>query len=303
MNKIYGLFKFIVNFLIQIYNLFVRNFINLNIVVLNMIDLTTIQYLLVILSGAIVGLILGLIGGGGSVLAIPLLLYLVGIENLSYYPKEYLVRIVVGSSALSVGIISLLNGYQHKRLGNLRLKEGLEFAIMGVFGTFIGSFINNLTNPSLFLLFFGIFMIIISILMIKNSNNNEKITSNIIMSGKSPIKIFLLATAVGFASGFFGIGGGFLIVPALIYTGLCIKKAIGTSLLVVGAFGIFTSIAYSINGYVDPILSLLFIAGGIIGGRIGIKYSILLPKTTLRRIFSIALVIIGAYIIIRAISP
>ncbi|MEM1627398.1 MAG: sulfite exporter TauE/SafE family protein [Sulfolobaceae archaeon] len=268
-----------------------------------MIDLTTIQYLLVILSGAIVGLILGLIGGGGSVLAIPLLLYLVGIENLSYYPKEYLVRIVVGSSALSVGIISLLNGYQHKRLGNLRLKEGLEFAIMGVFGTFIGSFINNLTNPSLFLLFFGIFMIIISILMIKNSNNNEKITSNIIMSGKSPIKIFLLATAVGFASGFFGIGGGFLIVPALIYTGLCIKKAIGTSLLVVGAFGIFTSIAYSINGYVDPILSLLFIAGGIIGGRIGIKYSILLPKTTLRRIFSIALVIIGAYIIIRAISP
>lgn len=259
-----------------------------------MLELTIIQYILVLISGMIVGSILGLIGGGGSVLAIPLLLYLVGIGNLGY-PYENLVRLVVGSSALSVGVISLINSYQYKKLGNLKVKEGLIFAGIGIVGNLLGVYTSNLISSREFLTAFGVFMIITALFMIVR--NNKSFTSE---GTQNLGRTVVLATSVGFASGFFGIGGGFLIVPALVYSGLCIRKAIGTSLLVIGVFGISTSIGYAINNYVDPLTSLLFIVGGVIGGKIVIKFSSNLSKNLLRNIFAVTLIIVAAYVILKS---
>jgi len=259
-----------------------------------MLELTIIQYILVLISGMIVGSILGLIGGGGSVLAIPLLLYLVGIGNLGY-PYENLVRLVVGSSALSVGVISLINSYQHKKLGNLKVKEGLIFAGIGIAGNLLGVYTSNLISSREFLTAFGVFMIITAVFMIVR--NNKSFTSE---GTQNLGRTVVLATSVGFASGFFGIGGGFLIVPALVYSGLCIRKAIGTSLLVIGVFGISTAIGYAINNYVDPLTSLLFIVGGVIGGKIVIKFSSNLSKNLLRNIFAVTLIIVAVYVILKS---
>jgi len=259
-----------------------------------MLELTIIQYILVLISGMIVGSILGLIGGGGSVLAIPLLLYLVGIGNLGY-PYENLVRLVVGSSALSVGVISLINSYQYKKLGNLKVKEGLIFAGIGIVGNLLGVYTSNLISSREFLTAFGVFMIITALFMIVR--NNKSFTSE---GTQNLGRTVVLATSVGFASGFFGIGGGFLIVPALVYSGLCIRKAIGTSLLVIGVFGISTSIGYAINNYVDPLTSLLFIVGGVIGGKIVIKFSSNLSKNLLRNIFAVTLIIVAVYVILKS---
>jgi len=124
-----------------------------------------------ILSGIIVGFSLSLVGGGGSVLAVPLLLYVVGVKD---------VHVAIGTSALAIGVIAIIHLFSHRKNGNLEIKKGIAFAFPGIVGTLIGSQLGLWTSAEYLLILFAVFMTIIGVLMIK-----KKITSVETTSGNS----------------------------------------------------------------------------------------------------------------------
>ena len=301
--------------------------------------------LLSLISGAAVGFSLGLIGGGGSILAVPLLLYVVGITDA---------HIAIGTSALAVGVNALTNMMHHYRKGYVKIKEGLRFAVPGVAGTIVGSQLGLLTPSNGLLILFGIFMIIISLRMLRQSTKVKGIkikNSSTVVIAKDNVSIMennrnydndtdknnkfnkysiseaknsnvladdsdlynkrastnnllrFLATGflVGLAAGYFGIGGGFIIVPSLMHLGLSIIDAIGTSLIPVSMFGFTTAIRYSLNNQIEWIIALLFIVGGICGGMLGTRFAVKLPKKTLSVVFAVLLIIVAVYIISKSV--
>lgn len=258
---------------------------------------TLLQLFLSIISGLVVGFTLGLIGGGGSIMAIPLLLYFVGINNVHY---------AIGTTALAVGVNAYINSISHMRHSNVDLKIGAFFSIVGVAGVLIGTTIGLITNSDSLLVLFSILMMAIGVFMYigKRARKSEesKQKTPVVRSGKRYGKLGIFSILTGFSSGFFGIGGGFLIVPALVYSsGMEIDRAVGTSLLVVGTFGILTALRYGISGNLLYSVSLFYIIGGVIGGVVGAKISVGMPRETLRKVFSIIIIIVGIYVLLRTV--
>jgi uncharacterized membrane protein YfcA len=251
-----------------------------------MLDITSLQIILSVISGLIVGFSLGLIGGGGSILAIPLLIYFVGFNHP---------HIVIGTTALAVSINAFLNLVPHARKKHVNFKKGVLFSIPGVIGVLIGAELGLLTPGNKLLFIFAILMIVIAVYMLKRKCVNVAVDPT---HKESYGKLLSIGLLVGFASGFFGIGGGFLIVPGLIYAGaLNIIQAVGTSLVSVGVFGLVTAIRYSLNGDVNLIISALYIVGGIFGGWIGTYYASKVSKRLLTKIFAIIIILVAIYML------
>lgn len=289
--------------------------------------------LLSLVSGTVVGFTLGLIGGGGSILGVPLLIYVVGLADA---------HVAIGTSALAVGVNALNNMIHHHKRGHVKIKEGLMFAIPGIIGSIFGTQLGLLTPSNKLLVLFGIFMIIISVTMLrkeqkqslvhksKNYSMMKRIITtdgdhnddysqikeksiissfttaagsygNIAVSTTNKIKQLSIGFLVGLAAGYFGIGGGFIIVPSLMHLGLNIIDAIGTSLIPVSMFGFSTAIRYSINNQIEWIIALLFIIGGIGGGILGTKFVEKAPKKMLSSVFAFLLIIVAIYIILRSV--
>ncbi len=252
-----------------------------------MYPLTDLQAILSIISGLLVGFTLGMIGGGGSILAIPLLIYFVGFDHP---------HMAIGTTALAVGVNAYLNLIPHTLKKNVNYKTGAIFTIPGIVGVLLGSELGLLTPGKDLLFFFGFLMIAIAAYMLKrkcvDASNVQRIIS------RSYPKLLSTGFAVGFASGYFGIGGGFLIVPGLLFGGgLNIIQAVGTSLMSVGTFGVLTAIRYSFSGELDLIISGLFIAGGIFGGWMGARIASKVPKRRLTQIFAVIVIMVALYII------
>ena len=252
-----------------------------------MYPITDLQIILSIISGILVGFSLGLIGGGGSILAIPLLIYFVGYDHP---------HLVIGTTALAVGINAYLNLIPHTLKKNVNYRTGVIFTVPGIIGVLIGSELGLLTPGTFLLFFFGFLMIAIALYMLKRkcvdiSERERKVS-------KSYLILILTGITVGFASGYFGIGGGFLIVPGLLFGGgLNIIQAVGTSLMAVGTFGVVTAARYAISGDLNIIISVLFILGGVLGGWIGARYASRVPKRRLTQIFAIIVIVVAIYII------
>ncbi|MFG1519552.1 MAG: sulfite exporter TauE/SafE family protein [Thermoplasmataceae archaeon] len=252
-----------------------------------MYPLTDLQILLSIVSGLLVGFSLGLIGGGGSILAIPLLIYFVGFDHP---------HMAIGTTALAVGINAYLNLIPHTIKGNVNYRIGAIFTVPGIVGVLLGSELGLLTPGTYLLFFFGFLMIAIAVYMLKRKCVDMSASQRSV--SRSYPKLVSVGLVVGFASGYFGIGGGFLIVPGLLFGGgLNIIQAVGTSLMSVGTFGVVTAIRYSISGELDVVISGLFIAGGIIGGWVGARIASRVPKRRLTQIFAIIVIIVAIYII------
>ncbi len=268
-----------------------------------MIDITLLEYLFAVISGVLVGFSLGLIGGGGSILAVPLFIYFVGI----HHP-----HLAIGTTALAVGITAYINFIQHYRKHNANLKLGATFALIGIIGVLIGSTIGLIIEGNELLFFFSMLMLIIGIYMYISkckSVPDEDCKDNTNKTDYPKVTVYSLI--VGFASGFFGIGGGFLIVPGLLAsTKIRIGRAIGTSLFAVGTFGIVTTIRYSFaapglaaisSGQIGDVLflvAIVYVIGGIFGGLLGTKLSVNLGsrKNDLRKVFSIIIILVGIYV-------
>lgn len=218
------------------------------------------QAALGVASGAIVGFSLGVVGGGGSVLAVPLLVYVVGVPNP---------HIAIGTSAIAVAVSAAANLARHTRSGIVRWRCALVFAATGVAGAAIGSSLGKSVDGQRLLALFAGIMIVIGALMLKRRSLEGD--ADVQLNRNTLPKLTTIGVLTGGVSGFFGIGGGFLIVPGLMFaTGMPILNAVGSSLVAVTAFGLTTSINYAVSGLVNWTLAGIFIGGGVLGGIAGV---------------------------------
>lgn len=246
-----------------------------------------------IAAGACVGLILGLIGGGGSIIATPLLLYAVGLPP----------HVAIGTSALAVSANAFANLGGHARAGNVRWAPAAVFAATGVLGALAGSSLGKVVDGQRLILLFGLIMLLVGGLMLRRPHGDGRSAGG----DTRPVtgKLAGIGLLVGMLSGFFGIGGGFLIVPGLIAaTGMPMINAIGSSLMVVGAFGLATALNYAVSGMVEWTVALEFIGGGVAGGWVGIRTACTLAdrRNALRRVFGVLVIGVGVYIVFRSVG-
>jgi uncharacterized membrane protein YfcA len=254
-----------------------------------------LQFILAILSGILVGFTLGLIGGGGSIMATPLLLYIVGLEP----------HVAIGTGALAVSVNAFVNFAGHARAGNVQWRSAILFALLGVVGAAVGSSLGKTFDGQRLLFLFAVLMVVVGVLVLRRRDarregsvgaRGERLTA----AGLA--KIVVAALLVGILAGFFGIGGGFLIVPGLLFsTGMPMILAVGTSLFSVGSFGLTTAINYATSGLVNWPVAAEYIAGGIGGGLLGMRLSIRLAprKATLNKVFAGFVFVVAGYMLYR----
>lgn len=254
--------------------------------------------LLTIVSGGLVGLVLGLIGGGGSVLAVPLLVYLVGVPSA---------HAAIGTSAVAVAVSALANLLAHGRAGTVKWRCAAVFAGSGVLGAAVGSTAGKAFDGQRLLALFGLLMIAIGLIMLRRRGETGNPSVRLTAANARRLLPALVGTgfAVGSFSGFFGIGGGFLVVPGLILaTGMPLRNAAGTSLVAVTAFGATTAGNYALSGLVDWPLAALFVGGGLTGGLAGVSLGRVLAerRAALSIVFSAVTMAVGVYVVARAVT-
>jgi LPXTG-motif cell wall-anchored protein len=257
--------------------------------------MTDIQTIAALGSGALIGLVLGLVGGGGSILAVPLLIYVVGVPS---------VHAAIGTASLAVTVNALTSLAGHARSGMVKWRCAGVFAIAGVMGAALGAEAGKAFDGKRLLMLFGLLMIGVGLSMLRKRRRDEAPDVRLTLASASVLlpRLGLTGLAVGLAAGFFGIGGGFLIVPGLMAaTAMPLRNAVGTSLVVVTALGMTTAASYALSGYVDWPLSGLLIAGGVAGAVVGIWSGRRLArnKGLLERLFAIIVIGIGAYVATR----
>ncbi len=254
--------------------------------------LEPLQYLFGILSGILVGFSLGLVGGGGSILAVPLMVYLVGVPNA---------HVAIGTSAFAVAANAASGLVNHARNGTVKWRCALVYATSGVAGALAGSTIGKALDGQKLLFLFAIVMFGVGAIMIRGRRNvgNPGAQCN---RSNAP-KVLGYGAGTGLFSGIFGIGGGFLIVPGLVAsTGMPIVNAIGSSLVAVTAFGLTTSLNYAFFGLVDWPLALVFIVGGLAGGFTGATAAKRLAAThgLLNTLFATMIFVVATYMLWRS---
>ena len=248
--------------------------------------------LLSLLSGGIVGFTLGLVGGGGSILAVPLLVHVVGVPSA---------HVAIGTSAVAVAASAAANLVGHARARHVKWPCATVFALFGIVGAAGGAALGKMVDGGRLLSMFGLLMVVIGLLMLcpRRSAGDAKVRLSI---DSAPRLLPLLAGfgfGVGLLSGFFGIGGGFLIVPGLIAaTAMPLINAIGSSLVAVTAFGSTTAASYAVSGLVDWRIATVFVIGGAAGGLIGIWSSARLAayKHVLSLLFATVVISVGVYV-------
>jgi uncharacterized protein len=256
--------------------------------------ISAVQGVLGLASGALVGFSLGLVGGGGSILAVPLMVYVVGVSEA---------HVAIGTSAIAVAANAAVNLSNHARGGTVIWSCALPFAAAGIAGAFAGSIFGKMLDGERLLALFALLMLVIAALMLKTRSRVGLPDAK--MSWDNMAAIVGLGLATGTLSGFFGIGGGFLIVPALMLaTGMPIMNAVSSSLVAVTAFGLTTAASYAWSGLISWGLAALFIAGGLAGGVIGTRFARLLSarRGALNMVFAGVIIAVALYMLARNLS-
>jgi uncharacterized membrane protein YfcA len=254
--------------------------------------ISAMQGVLGLASGSLVGFSLGLVGGGGSILAVPLMVYVVGV------PEPH---VAIGTSAIAVAANAAVNLSNHARGGTVVWSCALTFAAAGIIGAFSGSIVGKMLDGQKLLALFALLMLVIAMLMLKTRARIGM--PNVQMDWSNVPAIVGLGLATGTLSGFFGIGGGFLIVPALMLaTGMPIMNAVSSSLVAVTAFGLTTAASYAWSGLISWGLAGLFVAGGIAGGLIGTRSARLLAarRGALNSVFAAVIIAVALYMLVRS---
>src|SRR5215469_15205526 len=246
---------------------------------------------LALLSGSLVGFSLGLIGGGGSILAVPLLLYIVGIGDP---------HVAIGTSALAVSVNACVNLIGHWRAGTVKWPCASVFAAAGVIGAALGSSLGKVVDGRKLLALFALAMIAVGIAMLRPRASGGD--ANVQITPRIALQLMAVGIVAGAISGFFGIGGGFLIVPGIMLgSGMPILNAIGSSLLSVGVFGLTTAVNYALSGLVAWTIAAEFIIGGTVGGWLGTALAIKVSASqrVLTRIFAAVIFVVALYMLAR----
>jgi len=243
---------------------------------------------IVVALSVLVGLSLGLLGGGGSILVVPLLTYLGGLE-----PRE-----AIATSLFVVGATSLVGFIGHARRGNVRWRTGLLFGVAGMTGAFLGGLAGGRISETILMVAFAVMMIATAGAMVRGRRDQRDGEET---GHRHPLwRILLDGLVVGAATGLVGAGGGFLVVPALtLLAGLPMSAAVGTSLLVMtmkstaGLAGYMTSVS------LDWPLVLAVTAAAVVGSLIGVRLTSLVPEAALRKGFGVFVLLMGFFVLAR----
>ena len=243
-------------------------------------------------SGGVIGLVLGLIGGGGSILAVPLLVYAVGTTSP---------HVAIGTAAFAVAINALAGLGLHARRTKIRWPCATVFSLAGIGGALAGAAVGKAIDGRQLLALFGVLMIVVGVLMLKPKPQATRPSPWLTRESAPHLlpRLALLGAGVGLMSGFFGIGGGFLIVPALMLAAnMDLKEATGASLIAVAAFGLASASSYAWSGLIDWPTAGLLIAGGAAGALAGTQLNALLAgrRVLMTRIFASFVISAGLYV-------
>lgn len=258
-----------------------------------MLDPALVHALLALASGALIGLSLGLIGGGGSILAVPLLLYVVGVAS----PHA-----AIGTGALAVAANAAVSLAMHSRARTVKWPCALAFAGSGVAGAALGAHFGKAVGGDVLLALFGLVMILVGVAMFFNRGEGGNPDVRLDRASARRLLPPLAGTGflVGGVSGFFGIGGGFLIVPGLVTaTAMPLLNAIGSSLVSVTVFGLTTATSYAFSGLVDWRAAGFMVVGGLGGSYSGLRLARRLStsRRALSAVFSTVVIVTGLYIV------
>lgn len=247
-----------------------------------------VTLVIVLLLAVLVGISLGLLGGGGSILTVPILTYVVGMPA----------REAIAASLFIVGVTSVVSLITHARAGRVRWKLGLIFGLAGMAGAFGGGIVGGFIPGTVLLVLFALMMIATATAMIRG--RKPKPTEGEASSARAlPLwRIIGDGLAVGAATGLVGAGGGFLIVPALnLLGGIPMAIAVATSLLVIAMKSFAGLAGYLLSVELDWIPILAFTAVAIVGSWIGATLAGKIPEKALRRSFGWFVLLMGIVVL------
>lgn len=256
--------------------------------------------LAVIPLGLVIGLALGALGGGGSILAVPALVHVLGQDPVT----------ATTSSLIIVGVTSLLSLPAHHRAQRVRFGQGMTFGLLGTAGSFVGSAASRAVPGEVLMTVFAVLMVVVAVLMLRRSRSgspagddvgpHEPILTLRPLTCACPrlLKLVTAATLVGLLTGFLGVGGGFVLVPALVLVlGFTMPVAVGTSLLVI-AINSATALAARAQhgvGDLDWLLILGFATVAVVGSLVGSRVADRLPAERLSQAFAVLVLAIAAF--------
>lgn len=236
----------------------------------------------------VIGLSLGLLGGGGSILTVPVLVYVLGVPA----------KTAIAMSLPVVGVTSAVSGVMHWRLGNVRMATALAFGTLAMVGAFGGAKLSALLSGAMQLALLGAVMIAASASMLRVGDAGAPTSTPRSASPRKAAVLAPIALAVGVLTGLVGIGGGFLVVPALLLLArVPMREAVGTSLVVIAM-----NSAAGFAGYVGTVaLDWRFLAGfttaAVAGALVGTSLASRVPQAALKRAFGVLLLLIGAFVL------
>lgn len=251
--------------------------------------------MLYVLLGAIaIGLVLGLLGSGGSILTVPVLVYLAGEPD----------KVAIAESLAIVGAVAAVGALPYARQKLVDWHSVLYFGVPGIVGTYLGAVLAGWVPGAVQLALFAVVMILAALLMLRGGK--KAVSAQGEPHQRQPLWLIAIeGLAVGVLTGLVGVGGGFLIVPALVLLGgLSMRAAVGTSLFIIAAksaagFWKYTDVLAASGQQVDWQLIGIFAAVGIVGSFAGNALSRRVPQAQLRRGFAVFLVIMGGFILLR----
>jgi uncharacterized membrane protein YfcA len=253
-----------------------------------------ISYPAAVAGGVVIGLLLSVFGGGGSVLATPLLLYIVGVRDP---------HVAIGTAAAAVAVNAAAGLAVQARAGRVKWPCASVFAIAGVAGSLTGAHIAKQVDGAALMAWFALAMALVggSMLLPRTDDGDPGVRLN----NALVLKLAPVGLITGLAAGFFGIGGGFLIVPGLMAaTGMTLANAAASSLVSVVLFGAATSASYAMSGLVDWRVFAALVAGGMIGAGLAVPVGRRLAARTAlaRRMFAVMVLMTAAYVAWRSLA-
>jgi len=236
-----------------------------------------------LLLGFAIGLSLGLLGGGGSILMVPALVYLLG-----QTPQA-----AVTTSLAVVGANSLMGANFHRTQGTLNWRVALVFGWVGMLTAFLASGFSKLISPTALLIAFALLMLIIGSFLLVRKDMQEAVSS------EKPLWVTLFSGAVvGALTGVLGVGGGFLIVPALVVlVGLPMQVAVGTSLVIITMNSIAGLLGHIHDNSIQPLMILVFVASGLAGTFVGSRLAKYLPAKKLQSAFAWFVILLAIFLL------
>jgi len=232
-----------------------------------------------------IGLLLGLLGGGGSILTVPALVYLAG-----QAPQA-----AVTTSLAIVGVNSAVGVYFHRRQGALNWRVALLFGGVGVLTAYLASRLSGFFSPQALMIAFALLMLFVGGMMALP----RRIPDVTFSTRPGLLSILASGAGVGLLTGVLGVGGGFLIVPALVLVvGLPMAEAVSTSLIIISANSLAGLIGHWNQGGFNLSLALVFVFAGLGGAALGARLAARLPAERLRQGFGILVIALGIFLLL-----